>query len=144
MIRDPARPGRSSLVWTAAHCLHAGREGGWFRNISFVPSFGARGKSTAAFSSGSGTRLAPLGHWWADGAATSDEWRAEGTVADGAGAPFDFAVLHVTPPPGTQGRSLEEIVGAAVPVAFASRPATVGELVIWGYPEGTDATSLRL
>ncbi|CAL9400768.1 hypothetical protein SUDANB6_01450 [Streptomyces sp. enrichment culture] len=36
---DPARPGRSDLVWTAGHCVHAGKEGGWYRDIAFVPSY---------------------------------------------------------------------------------------------------------
>ncbi|WP_128382238.1 trypsin-like serine peptidase [Streptomyces cavernae] len=147
VVRDPARPGRSSLVWTAAHCLHAGKEGGWFRNISFVPSFNERAVPTDARLSASGARPAPFGQWWADWAATPGEWRSEGTAAGAAGAAFDYAVLHVTPPAGAGGTSLEETVGAALPVAFDTLPRAVGTVGIWGYPAGeaaADGATLRL
>src|SRR5690242_12019159 len=39
VVRDPAHPGRSNLVWTAGHCVHAGKKGGWYRNIAFVPAY---------------------------------------------------------------------------------------------------------
>ncbi|MHC3394785.1 hypothetical protein ACLQ2E_35835, partial [Streptomyces lavendulocolor] len=34
VVKDPKNPGRSNLVWTAGHCVHAGKEGGWYRNIA--------------------------------------------------------------------------------------------------------------
>lgn len=39
VVEDPAHPGKSNLVWTAGHCVHAGKKGGWYRNIAFVPSY---------------------------------------------------------------------------------------------------------
>ena len=46
-MKDPAHPGKSNLVWTAGHCVHAGAKGGWYRNIAFVPSYNDAGKSAA-------------------------------------------------------------------------------------------------
>ncbi|RSM82099.1 hypothetical protein DMH25_46605, partial [Streptomyces sp. WAC 01325] len=37
VVQDPANPGKSNMVWTAGHCVHAGKSGGWYRNIAFVP-----------------------------------------------------------------------------------------------------------
>jgi V8-like Glu-specific endopeptidase len=48
LVRDPAHPGRSNLVWTAGHCLHAGAKGDWYRNIAFVPSYNDGGLSLAS------------------------------------------------------------------------------------------------
>ncbi|MFI9116980.1 trypsin-like serine peptidase [Streptomyces venezuelae] len=135
VVADPASPGRSNLVWTAGHCVHAGREEGWFRNIVFVPSFNDEGRSAGDPGAASPRRLAPFGTWWADWAGTSEQWIAEGTAQGGGGAPFDFAVLHVKPAPGCDGRSLEETVGAALPVAFNGPPVQdVPSLSAWGYP----------
>jgi V8-like Glu-specific endopeptidase len=44
VVTDPAHPGKSNLVWTAGHCVHAGKGGGWYRNIAFVPSFDNTGR----------------------------------------------------------------------------------------------------
>ncbi|HZG05251.1 MAG TPA: hypothetical protein VE546_17065, partial [Streptomyces sp.] len=33
VVKDPRNPGKSNLVATAGHCVHAGKDGGWFRNI---------------------------------------------------------------------------------------------------------------
>ncbi len=52
----------------------------------------------------------------------------------GSGSPYDFAVLHV-PPENGGGKSLEETVGAALPVWFnAPSPTEVSSLGAWGYP----------
>jgi V8-like Glu-specific endopeptidase len=32
VVEDPAHPGKSNLVWTAGHCVHAGKKGGWYRD----------------------------------------------------------------------------------------------------------------
>lgn len=48
VVKDPAHPGKSNMVWTAGHCVHAGKAGGWYRNIAFVPSYNNKGKSAAA------------------------------------------------------------------------------------------------
>ena len=45
VVQDPANPGKSNLVWTAGHCVHAGKKGGWYRNIAFVPSYNDAGRS---------------------------------------------------------------------------------------------------
>ncbi len=43
VVQDPANPGKSNMVWTAGHCVHAGKKGGWYRNIAFVPSYNDSG-----------------------------------------------------------------------------------------------------
>ncbi|WNI18389.1 trypsin-like serine peptidase [Actinacidiphila sp. ITFR-21] len=135
VVQDPAHPGRSDLVWTAGHCVHAGESGGWYRNVAFVPSYDDKGLDTAALKGAPRDVLAPYGVWWADGASTSDEWIASGSPSGGGGSAYDFAVLHVTPEEGTGGRSLEETVGAAVPVWFDAPPVTrIGAVGAWGYP----------
>ncbi|MFF2518232.1 trypsin-like serine peptidase [Streptomyces sp. NPDC058086] len=132
-VRDPARPGQSNLVWTAGHCVHAGARGGWYRNIVFVPSYNNDGLSGRARQYASLDRIAPFGTWWADWAQTSSEWISEGAATGGAGAPFDFAVLHVRPPTGLA--SLEEAIGQAAPVRFGVPTRTaVSATSAWGYP----------
>ena len=39
VVKDVNHPGKSNLVWTAGHCVHAGGNGGWYRNIVFVPAY---------------------------------------------------------------------------------------------------------
>lgn len=38
VVSSVNHPGESNLVWTAGRCVHAGRAGGWYRNIVFVPA----------------------------------------------------------------------------------------------------------
>ncbi|MEU2339829.1 hypothetical protein ABZ608_40925 [Streptomyces sp. NPDC013172] len=132
-VRDPARPGRSDLVWTAGHCAHAGAKGGWFRNVVFVPSYNDDDLPANALNTAPIDKVAPFGVWWADKAAVSPQWMAQGSEVGGAGAPFDFAVLRVTPPTGDS--SLEETLGDAVPVRF-DVPAvnSLAQTSAWGYP----------
>ncbi|MFC9584445.1 trypsin-like serine peptidase [Streptomyces yangpuensis] len=134
VVKDPAHPGKSNLVWTAGHCVHAGKAGGWYRNIAFVPSYNNAGKPSAQLKGAPREQVAPFGVWWSDWAQTSDQWIATGGPTGGAGAPYDFAVLHVTPEKGS-GKSLEETVGSALPVEFAA-PAVpkVASLTATGYP----------
>ncbi|WP_331723636.1 MULTISPECIES: hypothetical protein [unclassified Streptomyces] len=151
VVKDPAHPGRSDLVWTAGHCVHAGMEGGWFRNIAFVPDF----NDTAAASTASGasdfsgtpqgaTGVTPLGTWWADGAQTSQQWIDTGRKVGGAGAPFDFAVLHVRPGPGMT-TSLEEAVGSAAQVDFnAPQPNATPSIQAMGYPAAEPFDGTRM
>jgi hypothetical protein len=135
VVQDPAHPGRSNLVWTAGHCVHAGKDGGWYRNIAFVPDYNDAGRSASELRGASRDALAPYGVFWANWAATSPQWIDTGAEEGGSGSAYDFAVLHVTPENGAGGKSLEETVGAAMPVWFdapsATRIATVGA---WGYP----------
>ena len=52
VVADPANPGKSNLVWTAGHCVHAGKKGGWYRNIAFVPSYNNDAMSAAELADG--------------------------------------------------------------------------------------------
>ncbi|MFE5819981.1 trypsin-like serine peptidase, partial [Streptomyces sp. NPDC056479] len=132
-VQDPARPGRSGLVWTAGHCVHGGAGGDWFRNIVFVPSYNNLGLQGAARQSAGEDRIAPFGTWWATSAEAAAQWVAQGSPSGGDGSPFDYAVLHVQ----RQGEaaSLQEVIGQAAPVWFGAPPATrLSEMAAWGYP----------
>ncbi|MFJ6796997.1 trypsin-like serine peptidase [Streptomyces sp. NPDC091268] len=134
VVKDPAHPGKSNMVWTAGHCVHAGKAGGWYRNIAFVPSYNNAGKPAAQLKGAPRAEVAPYGVWWSDWAQTSDQWIATGGPTGGAGAPYDFAVLHVTPE-GGGGKSLEETVGTALPVEFnAPAVAKASNMTATGYP----------
>jgi V8-like Glu-specific endopeptidase len=135
VVDDPAHPGKSNLVWTAGHCVHAGKSGGWYRNIAFVPDYNDGGRSAASLANAGVDKLAPYGVWWADWASTSDEWISSGSEQGGGGSPYDFAVLHVTPAKGSGGRSLQETVGSAMPVWFDAPSTTrIKTIGAWGYP----------
>ena len=135
VVEDPAHPGKSNLVWTAGHCVHAGKKGGWYRNIAFVPSYNNDGRTAAALQKATKAEVAPYGVWWSDWAQTSDQWIEQGGSTGGQGASYDFAVLHVTPEKGSSGKSLEETVGSALPVNF-NAPAVpkVSSITATGYP----------
>ncbi|MFJ9175763.1 trypsin-like serine peptidase [Streptomyces sp. NPDC102360] len=135
VVTDPAHPGRSNMLWTAGHCVHAGKNGGWYRNIAFVPSYNDSGKSAQELQNAPRNEVAPYGVWWGDAALTSDQWIAQGGPSGGAGASYDFAVIHVTPEEGGTTKSLEETVGSALPVNF-NAPAVpkVSQLTAKGYP----------
>ncbi|MET9866535.1 hypothetical protein ABZZ16_10125 [Streptomyces sp. NPDC006386] len=135
VVKDPAHPGKSNLVWTAGHCVHAGKKGGWYRNIAFVPSYNDDGKSVAELENATRGDVAPYGVWWGDWAQTSDQWIEQGGSTGGDGAPYDFAVIHVTPEKGSGGKSLEETVGSALPVDFdAPAVPKVDSVTAIGYP----------
>ena len=136
VIKDVNNPGKSNLVWTAGHCVHAGGAGGWYRNLTFVPAYNNNGKSPAALQKAPYQEHAPYGAFWADWAATSGEWIRDGGPTGGTGAPYDYAVLHVKPENGG-GKSLEETVGAAIAVDFqAPDTRRIGAMGAWGYPQG--------
>ncbi|MGV2922455.1 trypsin-like serine peptidase, partial [Streptomyces alfalfae] len=143
VVKDPRNPGRSNLVWTAGHCVHAGKNGGWYRNIAFVPSYNDLGKSEAELGDAAPQEIAPYGQYWADWVSTSNEWINEGGPTGGAGATHDYAVMHVKPEQG--GKSLEETVGNALDVDF-STPATqsVGSMGAWGYPAAPPYNGLMM
>ncbi|MFF8973740.1 trypsin-like serine peptidase [Streptomyces sp. NPDC014995] len=135
VVQDPAHPGKSNLVWTAGHCVHAGKKGGWYRNIAFVPSYNNGGKSAEELQTATKEEAAPYGVWWGDWAQTSDQWIEQGGQTGGDGAAYDFAVIHVTPEEGGSGKSLEETVGSALPVDFAAPAVTkVRSITATGYP----------
>ncbi|MDQ0949140.1 V8-like Glu-specific endopeptidase [Streptomyces phaeochromogenes] len=135
VVEDPAHPGKSNLVWTAGHCVHAGKKGGWYRNIAFVPSYNNDAMSAAELATATKEEVAPYGLWWGDWAQTSDQWIEQGGATGGDGASYDFAVIHVTPEKGSGGKSLEETVGSALPVDFnAPAVSQVGDITATGYP----------
>lgn len=135
VVQDPANPGKSNLVWTAGHCVHAGKKGGWYRNIAFVPSYNDTGMSGKELEKATKEEIAPHGVWWGDWAQTSDQWIEQGGATGGDGAPYDFAVIHVKPEKGSGGKSLEETVGSALPVDFDAPPVPkVREMTALGYP----------
>ncbi|MGW4029407.1 trypsin-like serine peptidase [Streptomyces sp. NPDC004838] len=133
IVKDPRNPGRSNLVWTAGHCVHAGRSGGWYRNIAFVPAYNDNGRSPRALASAGPEEVAPYGTFWADWVMTSGEWIGQGGPSGGAGAPYDYAVMHVKPKAGS--KSLEETVGVALDIDFNAPPAqSISAMGAWGYP----------
>ncbi|MGW1726590.1 trypsin-like serine peptidase [Streptomyces sp. NPDC002306] len=135
VVQDPAHPGKSNLVWTAGHCVHAGKKGGWYRNIAFVPSYNNAGASAAELQNAPKEEVAPYGVWWGDWAQTSDQWIKGGSESGGDGASYDFAVIHVTLEKGGTGKSLEETVGSALPVNFnAPAVPNVKSITATGYP----------
>lgn len=143
VIKDVNHPGESNLVWTAGHCVHAGGDGGWYRNLVFVPAYNDLGRSAADLGGASATEIAPYGNWWADWASTSDGWIQGGSRSGGDGAAYDYAVLHVKPEQGA--KSLEETVGAALDVDFsAPSAAEADEMGAWGYPAAPPYDGLQM
>ncbi|MEU6284646.1 hypothetical protein [Streptomyces sp. NPDC047028] len=143
VIKDVNHPGKSNLVWTAGHCVHAGGSGGWYRNIAFVPSYNDLGESASQLAHATASQVAPYGTWWADWASTSNQWIRGGSESGGAGAAYDYAVLHVKPESGS--KSLEETVGAALDVDFSAPSATeVGSMGAWGYPAAPPYSGLKM
>ncbi|MFF3334352.1 trypsin-like serine peptidase [Streptomyces sp. NPDC002888] len=143
VIKDANHPGRSNLVWTAGHCVHAGGEGGWYRNLVFVPAYNDLGKSEAQLGKATASQISPYGNWWADWASTSNEWIQGGSETGGAGAAYDYAVLHVKPEQGS--KSLEETLGGALDVDFsAPSAAEVTKMGAWGYPAAPPYNGLKM
>ncbi|MFJ8601982.1 trypsin-like serine peptidase [Streptomyces shenzhenensis] len=135
VVQDPAHPGKSNMVWTAGHCVHAGKKGGWYRNIAFVPSYNDTGMTNEELQSATKEQIAPYGIWWGDWAQTSQQWIEQGGETGGDGASYDFAVIHVTPEEGGSGKSLEETVGSALPVDFdAPAVSKAASITATGYP----------
>jgi V8-like Glu-specific endopeptidase len=144
VVKDPRNPGKSNLVATAGHCVHAGETGGWFRNVVFVPHFNSGGLSNAELEQAAPEDVAPHGVWWAKHARTTDHWIEKGSTRGGAGAPQDFAVLKVQPED-KSGRTLEETVGGAVRADFGTpEVAGIGTLTARGYPAAPPYTGEKL
>ncbi|WP_405619965.1 trypsin-like serine peptidase [Streptomyces sp. NBC_00076] len=143
VVKDVNHPGKSNLVWTAGHCVHAGGGGGWYRNLVFVPAYNDLGRSQAQLGNAAASEIAPYGNWWADWASTSNEWIKGGSESGGAGATYDYAVLHVKPDSGS--KSLEETVGAALDVDFSAPSVTsVASMGAWGYPAAPPYNGLKM
>ncbi|GAU65004.1 hypothetical protein SSP35_01_03410 [Streptomyces sp. NBRC 110611] len=135
VIQDPAHPGKSNLVWTAGHCVHSGKRGGWMRNIVFVPSYNDYGVPMNEVGRRPAQQVTPYGRYWADWITTSGEWITMGSGERGnGGSAYDFAVLHVKPE-NSNGKSLQETVGIAIPVWFnAPSAAGISFVRAVGYP----------
>ncbi|MFD7921488.1 trypsin-like serine peptidase [Streptomyces sp. NPDC059740] len=137
VVKDPAHPGKSNLVWTAGHCVHAGKSGGWYRNMIFAPSFNDAGKLTEdQVNSAPRDQVFPKGVWWADDAATTNQWISDGGEQNNGVpmAPYDFAIIHVKPEKGTT-KSLEEVAGGAYDIDFNTPSmSSVGDITAQGYP----------
>ncbi|KOT82129.1 hypothetical protein ADK70_25220 [Streptomyces rimosus subsp. pseudoverticillatus] len=145
VVEDPAHPGKSNLVWTAGHCVHTGKSGGWMRNIVFVPSYNDQGLPMSQVGRAPAQEVAPYGVWWANWVTTSGEWIDMGSTKSGnAGSAYDFAVLHVRPERGG-GKSLQETVGAALPVWFGAPSADrINGLQAFGYPAAPPYDGARM
>ncbi|NLU65709.1 hypothetical protein [Streptomyces sp. HNM0574] len=134
VVKDPANPGRSNLVATAGHCVHAGSSGGWFRNVVFVPHYNPDGLPDSRLADAQQQDVAPHGVWWAQYAQTTDHWIKNGSQSGGNGAPQDFAMMKVKPENGS-GKSLEETVGKAADINFNTpRVKGISTLTPTGYP----------
>jgi V8-like Glu-specific endopeptidase len=134
VVTDPAHPGKSNMVWTAGHCVHAGKGGGWYRNIAFVPSYNNGAKlSNNQITNPRAKSVSPYGVWWANWATTSSQWIKGGSHQGNAASAYDYAVLHVKPESGK--KSLQERLGSALPVWFNAPAANkVKNMKVRGYP----------
>jgi len=136
VVKDPAHPGKSNLVWTAAHCVHAGKGGGWYRNVAFDPSFNNSSKLNMqqAARNYHASNVSPYGLYWANWVTTSGAWIKGGSAhAAATASAYDYAVIHVKPEKGT--KSLEERLGSALPVWFNAPAANkVKNMKVRGYP----------
>ncbi|WP_240167673.1 trypsin-like serine peptidase [Streptomyces noursei] len=145
IVEDPAHPGKSNLVWTAGHCVHSGRQGGWMRNIVFVPSYNDHGVPMSQVGTAPTEQVTPYGRFWADWITTSGEWIDMGSSSSGnGGSAYDFAVLHVRPENGG-GKSLQETVGAAAQVWFnAPHADRISSVKAFGYPAAPPYDGARM
>ncbi|MGW2872649.1 trypsin-like serine peptidase [Kitasatospora sp. NPDC001225] len=140
VVSDPVNPGRSNLVYTAAHCLHDGKGGGWLKNPVFVPGFNRDGQ--AVHGKANADRLvAPYGRWTAVRALVSPTWLQESGV--GAHHQYDYGVLRVRGEDGS-GRSLEETVGGSVPIWFNAPRDQITGTAAYGYPAERPFDGLEL
>ncbi|GAA1389693.1 hypothetical protein GCM10009639_17610 [Kitasatospora putterlickiae] len=140
VVADPAHPGKSNLVWTAGHCVHQGKGGTYYSNISFIPAFNSAG----ALSGGKRAeeaQYAPFGVWNATQAVTSPQWKAEGGDGGSPATHYDFAIIRVQPADG--GTSLEETVGGSVPVWFNAPRDQLG-ITEYGYPAAPPFDGMEL
>ncbi|WP_051653430.1 trypsin-like serine peptidase [Kitasatospora cheerisanensis] len=134
VVSDPSHPGKSNLVWTAAHCVHAGKGGEYMKKLMFVPSYNKSG----ATSNGKGEnatreQIAPLGVWAARSLLVMPQWTQEAGHTGSKASQFDYAVIRVVNQDGSS-RSLEETVGGSVPIWFGAQPSEINSPAAYGYP----------
>ncbi|MER7672188.1 hypothetical protein ABTY61_27530 [Kitasatospora sp. NPDC096128] len=130
VVSDPLNPGRSNLVYTAAHCLHDGKGGAWVKNLVFVPAFNRDGQAARGKPYGD-QQAAPYGRWTAVRAMVSPTWLQESGV--GAHDQYDYGIVRVRGE-SASGPSLEEAVGGSVPVWFNAPREQVTSAAAFGYP----------
>ncbi|MQS14252.1 hypothetical protein F7Q99_18750 [Streptomyces kaniharaensis] len=130
VVSDPVNPGRSNLVYTAAHCLHDGKGGGWLKNIAFVPGFNRDGQAVRG-KPYSEQQVSPYGRWTAVRALVSPTWVKES--GGGAHDQYDYGIVRVRSESGS-GKSLEETVGGSVPVWFNAPRDQISSASSYGYP----------
>ncbi|MFF3114418.1 trypsin-like serine peptidase [Kitasatospora sp. NPDC057904] len=130
VVSDPAAPGRSDLVYTAAHCLHDGKGGAWLRNITFVPGYNRDGQAGRG-KPATDQQVSPYGRWTAVRALVSPTWLKESGT--GAHDQYDYGIVRVRDESGS-GRSLEETVGGSVPVWFNAPREQITSASAYGYP----------
>lgn len=136
VVKDPDNPGKSNLVATAGHCVHAGAAGGWYRQLVFVPSYNNTNLPIEDLEEGADLAdVAPSGIWWTSYVGTTQYWQDNGADVGGAGAHQDFAIMMVEPEDSAVTQSLEEITGAAYEIDFdAPAVSGIGETEVIGYP----------
>ncbi|MFI9161170.1 hypothetical protein [Kitasatospora aureofaciens] len=140
VVSDPLNPGRSNLVYTAAHCLHDGRGGGWVKNLVFVPAFNRDGRAARGKPYGD-QQAAPYGRWTAVRALVSPTWLQESGV--GAHDQYDYGIVRVRGE-SDSGRSLEETVGGSVPVWFNAPREQITSATAFGYPVERPSDGMEL
>lgn len=107
-------------------------DGGWFRNVVFVPSGNDEGPSEPGSPRAPLDQVAPCGP---TGRRPHPSGSPKAQVTTATEPPFDFAVLHVRPATGIT--SLEETIGTAAPVRFDLPAAdALTTTSVWGYPAG--------
>ncbi|MCF2529793.1 trypsin-like serine peptidase [Yinghuangia soli] len=112
-----------NLVWTAAHCLHGGKNGDFYGRVMFIPGYDGSAKSRA--------EREPYGVWPARQVEVSAQWVKDADPErDSIASPFDFGAFEVQPPAGK--KALADEIGASAEILFnAPRNLTVES---YGYP----------
>jgi hypothetical protein len=108
----------ASLVWTAGHCVHTGRGGGYHTNVVFVP--GSRPGATPQ-------EQAPYGVWPAVQVATTASWIGTG---DKRHFRRDFGAAVIAKD--AAGRTIQQALGAAQRISFKRKPPRL--VTPFGYP----------
>ncbi|MFD8482666.1 trypsin-like serine peptidase [Kitasatospora sp. NPDC059673] len=135
VVSDPSHPGKSNLVWTAAHCVHGGKGGDYYKKLVFVPSYNKSGAaSNGKGKSATREQIAPLGVWAARSLYVMPQWTTQKEGHSGSAiSQFDFAVVRVASQDGSS-RSLEETVGGSMPIWFGAQPGEITSASSYGYP----------
>ncbi|MGA5816746.1 hypothetical protein ACPC54_02610 [Kitasatospora sp. NPDC094028] len=141
VVSDPANPGKSNLVWTASHCLHGGKGGKYYTNITFAPAYNSNGLLSGG-KQGDEAAAEPYGEWGATAGMVSPQWTAEADPEKGGPwSQYDFGIIKVANPNG--GKSLEETVGGSVPLWF-NAPREQLSVTSYGYPAGKPFDGVEL